>query len=82
MYIYYKYATDGTKNVVLLHVYECVYLYTSEAIGEWFVDTLRKIPHVKLLVYAHWFMSIIISQTRDHSISVDWARYTTSVVVK
>ena len=25
--------------VVLYYVDDCVYLYTSEAIGEWFVDT-------------------------------------------
>ena len=32
--------------------------------------------------YAHWFMSIIIYQTRDHSISVYAARYATSIVTK
>ena len=35
-----------------------------------------------LLGYAHWFMSIIISQLKDRSISVDWARYATSIVAK
>ena len=32
--------------------------------------------------YAHWFMSIRISQLKDSSISVDQARYATSVVAK
>ena len=30
MSIYYKYAPDGTKNVVLPYVGDCVYWYTSE----------------------------------------------------
>ena len=38
--------------------------------------------HVNFLGYAHWFMSIIISKLRDHSISVDQDRYATSVVAK
>ena len=46
------------------------------------VDTLGKIFHVKFLGYAHWFMSIIISQLKYHSISVDQARYATSIVAK
>ena len=37
---------------------------------------------MKFLGYAHWFMSIRISQLKDHSISVDRARYATSVVEK
>ena len=32
--------------------------------------------------YAHWFMWIIISQLKDHSISLDKAIYATSVVEK
>ena len=35
---------------------------------------------MNLLVYAHWFMSIIISHIKDHSISVDQAIYATSIV--
>ena len=42
----------------------------------------RQIFHVKFLVYAHWFMSIIIYQMKDHSISVHQARYATSIVAK
>ena len=38
--------------------------------------------HVNLLGYAHWFMSIKSSQMKDHSISVDQARYVTSIVAK
>ena len=81
MSIYYKYAPDG-KIVGLSYVDECVYWYTSEAIGKSFVDTLGKISHANFLGYSHWFMSIIIYQMKDHSVSVDQARYTTSVVAK
>ena len=49
---------------------------------KWFVDTLGKRFHVNLLGYAHWFISIRISQLNDHSISVDQASYTTSIVAK
>ena len=82
MFICYKYAQDGTKINVLYYVDNCVYWYTSKDIGKWFVDTLGIIFHVNFLVYAHWFMSIRISQTKDHSISVDQARYATSIVAK
>ena len=34
IYIYYKYAPDGTKIVFKYYVYYCVYWYTSEAIGK------------------------------------------------
>ena len=37
---------------------------------------------MNFLGYAHWFMSIIISQMKDLFISVDQARYATSIVVK
>ena len=46
------------------------------------MDTLGKIFHVSFLGYAHWFMSIRISQIKDHSISVYQYRYATSVVAK
>ena len=46
------------------------------------MDILGKRFHVKLLRYAHWFMSIRISQMKYHSISVDQARYTTSIVAE
>ena len=82
MSIYYKYSPDESKVVVLSYVDDCVYWYTNEDLGKWFVDTLRKIFHVKLFGYAHWLMSIRISQLKDHSISVDQARYATSVVAK
>ena len=49
---------------------------------KWFVETIGKIFHVNFLGYAHWFMLIIISQIKDHSISVYKARYATSVVAK
>ena len=56
MSIYYKYAPDGSKIVVLSYVDDCVYRYKNEDIGKLFVDTLGKIFHVNFLVYAHWFM--------------------------
>ena len=82
MSIYYNYAPYGSKTVVLSCFDECVYWYTSEALGKWFVDTLGKIFHVKFLEYAHWFRSIRIYQMKDHSIYVDQARYATSIVAK
>ena len=82
MSIYYNYAPDGSKIVVLSYVDGCVYWYTNEDLGKWFVDTLGKRFRVKFLGYAHWFMSIIISQLKYHSIYVDQARYATSVVAK
>ena len=82
MSIYYKYAPDGSKIVVFFYVDDCVYWYTNEDLGKWFVDTLGKIFHVNFLGCAHWFISIRISQLKDHSISVDQARYATSIVAK
>ena len=70
------------QKEVLSYVDDCVYWYTSEALGKLFVDTLVKIFHVKFRGYAYWFMSIIIYQMKDHSISVDEAIYATSIVVK
>ena len=37
---------------------------------------------MNFLGFAHWFMSIRISQLKDHSIYVDQAIYATSVVSK
>ena len=82
MYIYYKYAPDGTNCFVLCYVDDCVYGYTSKDIGKWFVDTLGKTLHVNLPRYAHWFMSIMISHFKEHPISVYQAVYDTSVVAK
>ena len=82
MSIYDKYAPDGSKIVVLSYVDDCIYWYKNEDIGKWFVDTLGKRFHVSFLGFAHWFMSIIISQLKDNSISVDQARYATSIVAK
>ena len=42
MYMYYKYTPDGSKTVVLYYVDDCVYWYTSESLGKWFVYTLGK----------------------------------------
>ena len=46
------------------------------------MDTLGKRFHVSFLGYAHWFMSIIIYQMKDHYIYVDQAIYATSIVAK
>ena len=82
MSIYYKYAQDGSNIVTLYYVDDCVYWYTNEDLGKWFVYTLRKRFRVNFLEYAHCFMSIRISQMKDHSISVDQARYATYIVAK
>ena len=37
---------------------------------------------MNFLGFAHWFMSIRISQLKDHSIYVDQSRYVTSIVAK
>ena len=44
------------------------------------METLREIFHFNFLGFAHFSMSIRISQIKDHSISVDQARYDTSFV--
>ena len=80
MSIYYKYEPDGTKIVVFNYIDDCVYWYSYGALGKWFMDTLGKIFHVNLLGYAHWLISIRIYQIKDDSISVDQARYATSIV--
>ena len=80
--VYYNYAPDGYKILVLYYVDDCVYWYTNEDLGNLFVDTLGRRFHVNFLVFVHWFMSISISQLKDHSISVEQARYATAVVAK
>ena len=82
MSIYYKYEPDGSKIVLLSYVDDCVYWYTYEALVKLCVDTLGKRFHVNFLGYAHWFMSIRISQMKDHSASLDQAIYATSIVAK
>ena len=82
MSIYYKYAPDGTKIVVVYYVYDCLYWCTYEALVKCFVGTLVKKFHVKLLGYVYWFMSIRISNMNYHSISVDQARYANSIAAK
>ena len=82
MSAYHNYTPDISKLVVLSFVDEFLYCYTYEEVGEWFVGTCGKILNVNFLGYAHLFMSISISQIKDHSISVDQARYATYVVEK
>ena len=81
MSIFYKYAPYGSKLVVLYYVYDCVYWYTYEELVNRFVDKLGKISHLNFLVYARCFMSISISQLKEHSISLCQAKYSTSVVI-
>ena len=82
MSLYYDYAPDGTKIVVLYYVDDCVYWYTYKALGKCFVGALGKIFRVNFLLYDHWFVSIRIYQMKDNSISVYQDRYDTSVVEK
>ena len=49
---------------VLSYVDYCVYWYTSEALGKWFVYTLGKIFRENFLGFVYWFMSISISHIR------------------
>ena len=66
MPIYYKYAPDGYKLVVLSYVEDCVFWYTYEEIVNLFVDTLGNMFHMNFLGYAHWFIPISISQLKDY----------------
>ena len=79
---YHKYAPDRSKLVVLSYVDDFVYCYTSEELGNWFMDTSANILYMNFLGYPHWVTSISISQLRDHSILVYQARYATYVVAK
>ena len=42
MYVYYKYAPDGSKLVVLSYVNEGVYRHIPKELVKWVVDTLGK----------------------------------------
>ena len=75
MSIYYNYTPYGSKSVVLSYVDGCVYLYTSEELVKWLVDTLRNIFHVNFLENEYWFISIQISQLKGYYISVDKYSY-------
>ena len=80
MSIYYKYEPYGAKIVILSYVDDCIYWYTYEALGKWFVDTLVNRFHVNFLGFAHWLVLIIISHIKDHSISVDKVIYATYIL--
>ena len=82
MSIYYNFAPDVSNIFVLSYVYNCLYWYASKALGKWFLEILGNRFHEYFLVYSHWFMSIRISQMKDHSISVDKAIYDTSILAK
>ena len=53
MSIYYNYAQDVSKHFVLSYVDDCVYWYTNEDLGKWFVHTSGKRFHVNFLRYTH-----------------------------
>ena len=59
-----------------------ILVYIYEELVKWFVNTPENILHVNFLGYAHWFMSISVSQIEDRYISVNEARYATSIVEK
>ena len=82
MYIYYKYAPHGTKKFVLSYVDDYVYWYNYEALVKWFVYTLGKRFHVNFLEYKNWFMSISISQNKDHSVYIYQDIYNIYIVAK
>ena len=82
MSVYYKYALYGSKLVLLSYVDDCVYWYTSEELVKWFLDSLGKRLHMNFIGYSHLFISISISQLKDHYISLYQYRYDTSVVEK
>ena len=44
MSIYYNYAPDGSKMVVLSYVDDCVYLYTNEYSGNGLLILWEEIP--------------------------------------
>ena len=68
--------------MILMVLDECIYWYTYEELGKWFLVKLGNRFHVNFLVYSHFLMSIRISQMKDYSISVDQDRYVTSGVSK
>ena len=70
-YIYYKYAPDESRLVVLSYFDDCVYCYTYEELVKWFVDTVVNWFHVNFLGCAHWFIFIRISQLKDYSLPVE-----------
>ena len=82
MSIYYKYTPYGKNILVLSYVDACVYWYNYETLVKWFVDTLGNIFHVNFLGHAHWFMSNIFPQMKDHYNSLDQSIYATSIVAK
>ena len=49
MSIYYNYAPDGSKIIVLSYVYDCVYWYKNEDLRKWFFGNLGKRFHVNFL---------------------------------
>ena len=46
----YKYAPDGSNLFVLYYVDACVYLYTSEELYKWVLDTLGKRFYLNFLI--------------------------------
>ena len=61
---------------------DCIYYYTSENLGRWFVDALGKRFNVTFLGHAHWLIIIRITQNVDVSVSADQSRYFLAIVNK
>ena len=66
-------------DLILINVYIGILL---KLFIKWFVDNLGKRFHMNFMEYSHGFMSIRISQMKDHSIYIDQDRYATSIVAK
>ena len=60
MSAYYKYASDGSKLVMISYVYNYLYWYTSDELSDWFVDTLWKRLHINFLESSYYCISIVI----------------------
>ena len=57
-----------------------VYWFTSEALEKRCLGTTGKRFHLDFLVYVHLYMSNSNSEMKDNGISVDQAKYATSIV--
>ena len=62
MSIYYKYIPDGSKIVVLSYVDDCVYRYTNEDLGKWFIGVFLQ-AKVKNIVFVKLDMRYACGKT-------------------
>ena len=82
MSIYYNYASEISRLIMLSYVDDFIYWYKYEDLAKWFVDTILKMVHVNFLGYSHWFMSSSISKLKNCSISAEQARHVTAAMSK